>query len=36
VLDRLGVPVPLRRFVLVGAVVTVPSLAVALGVLALT
>jgi len=36
VLDRLGVPVPLRQFVLVGAVVTVPSLAVALGVLALT
>jgi arsenical pump membrane protein len=34
-LGRLGVEVPLRRFVTVGAAVTLPSLAVSLGVLAL-
>jgi arsenical pump membrane protein len=34
-LSRLGVEVPLRRFVAIGAAVTVPSLAASLGVLAL-
>jgi arsenical pump membrane protein len=34
-LGRLGVEVPLRRFIVVGATVTVPSLAASLGVLAL-
>lgn len=34
-LNRLGVTVPLRRFVLVGLAVTGPSLAAALAVLAL-